>query len=70
MSSSSFSMPRTASGIRVIVLTPCPITNIACSVSGWLTWSFGSSVASNQRVLVMPGLSISVLLGKRERIQS
>ena len=43
-------MPRLASGIRVMVLTPCPMMNIACTLSGWLTWSFGSNVASNQRV--------------------
>ncbi len=46
------------------------MTNIACTVSGWLTWSFGSNVASNQRVLGMPGVSISVLLGKRDFIHS
>ena len=63
-------MPRTASGIRVMVLTPCPMMNIACTGSGWLTWSFGSKVASNQRVLGIPGVSISFLLGKRELIHS
>jgi len=44
--------------------------NIACTGLGWLTWSFGSKVASNQRVLGMPGVSISVLVGKRDVIQS
>ena len=63
-------MPATASGIRVIVLTPCPMMNMACTLSGWLTWSFGSSVASNQRVEGMPGVSISFLSGKRDLIQS
>ncbi len=63
-------MPRTASGILVIVLAPWPMMNMAFTVSGWLTWSFGSSVASNQRVLGMPGVSISVLLAKRDCIQS
>ena len=40
------------------------MTNIACNVSGWLTWSFGSKVASNQRVLGIPGLSIRVFVGE------
>jgi hypothetical protein len=44
--------------------------NIACTGSGWLIWSFGSKVASNHRVLGMPGVSISFLLGKRELIHS
>ena len=57
-------MPRTASGIRVMVLTPCPMMNMACTVSGWLTWSFGSKVASNQRVLGMPGRFHQRLVGE------
>jgi hypothetical protein len=44
--------------------------NIAFMVSGWETWSFGSKVASNQRVLVTPGVCMRVLLTKRESIQS
>ncbi len=63
-------MPRLASGIRVMVLTPCPMMNMACTLSGCVTWSFGSNVASNQRVLGIPGASISALLVKREIIQS
>ena len=63
-------VPFAASGMRAIVLPPCPMTNIAFMVSGWETWSFGSKVASNQRVLVTPGVSMKVLLTKRESIQS
>lgn len=67
---SSFSIPLAACGMRVIVLPPCPMMNMAFMVSGWLTWSFGSKVASNQRVLVTPGASMNVLLAKRESIHS
>jgi hypothetical protein len=63
-------MPLAACGIRTIVLPPCPITTMAFMVSGWLTWSFGNKVASNQRVLVTPGVSMNVLFTKRESIQS
>jgi hypothetical protein len=63
-------MPFFASGIRVIVLPPCPMMNMAFMVSGWDTLSFGSRVASNQRVLVTPGACINVLLAKRDTIQS
>ncbi len=44
--------------------------NMAFKVSGWATWSFGSRVASNQRVLGIPDVSIKVLLAKRDCIQS
>jgi hypothetical protein len=63
-------MPFSASGMRAIVLAPWPMMNIAFIVSGWETWSFGSKVASNQRVLVTPGVSMKVLLTKRESIHS
>ena len=63
-------MPRAACGIRVIVLPPCPMMNMALRVSGCATWSFGNSVASNQRVLGMPDVSINVLLAKRDCIHS
>ena len=46
------------------------MTTMAFSVSGWLICCFGSNVASNQRVLGIPGPSISALLAKRELIQS
>ena len=62
-------MPFTDSGMRAMVLAPCPMTNMAFMVSGCETWFFGSKVASNQRVLVMPGVSISVLFSKRDCIQ-
>ncbi len=53
-----------------MVLPPCPMMNMAFKVSGWLTWSLGSKVASNQRVLGIPDVSMNVLLTKRESIQS
>jgi hypothetical protein len=69
-SRSSFSIPCAACGILEIVLPPCPMMNMAFMVSGWLTWSFGSNVASNQRVLGIPDVSMNVLLTKRASIHS
>src|SRR5260221_2138594 len=69
-SRSSFSIPLSACGMRVIVLPPCPMTNIAFIVSGCDTWSFVRKVASDPRVLVTPGVSMNVLLAKRESIHS
>jgi hypothetical protein len=46
------------------------MTIIAFTLFGWLNWSCGNKVASNQRVLGMPGASISVLLANRLRTQS
>ena len=38
-------------------------------VSGCDTWSFGSKVASNQRVLVTPGISMNLLSTKRRMLR-
>src|SRR5258708_34083876 len=64
-SRSSFSIPLAACGMRVIVFPPCPMTNMAFMGSGCDTWSFGSKVASNQRGLVTPGVSLNVLVARR-----
>ncbi len=63
-------MPLAASGMRVTVLPPWPNTIIALTLSFCATWSFGSSVASNQRVDGMPGVSMICLESKRDSIQS
>ena len=44
--------------MRVTVLPPWPMMNMALRLSFWDTCSFGSSVASNQRVEGMPGVFI------------
>ena len=69
-SSSSCSSPFTISGMRVTVLPPWPITNRALHLEGCSIWSAGSTTASNQRVLGMPGVSISFCEWKRPRIHS
>src|SRR4029079_14076402 len=55
-SSSSFSMPFCACGMRVTVLPPWPNTIIALMLSFWDTSFLSHSVASNQRVDGMPGV--------------
>jgi len=63
-------MAFTASGMRVTVLPPWPMTKMALQFVGWSIWSRGSTTESNQRVLGIPGVSISFLLAKRPTIQS
>jgi hypothetical protein len=69
-SSSSFSTASAAGGMRVMLLAAWPNTSIARRLSGWSTWSLGRTVASNQRVSGMPGVSIIFLEAKRDCIQS
>ena len=59
----------TASGIRVTVLPPWPMMNIAWTGLRWSIWSFGSNTASNQRVLGMPG-RLHQLLARRSATAS
>ena len=64
--------------MRVTVLPPWPMMNMAFRLSFWDTCSLGSSVASNQRVDGMPGVfiiltglpSAPVMVSKRAAIQS
>src|SRR5258708_19727780 len=51
-SRSSFSIPLAACGMRVIVLPPCPMTNMAFIVSRFDTSSFGRKVASYHPLIV------------------
>ena len=44
--------------MRVTVLPPWPNTIMALRLSFWVTCSFGSIAASNQRVDGMPGVSM------------
>ena len=54
-------MPLTASGMRVTVLPPWPITSMPLTGERWSICSSGRLTASNQRVDVMPGASMFCL---------